>query len=130
MDERSDFLAIYPHWAPRFQAFEEFVNNVIHQAVHALRQRSMIPASREPAMRSATGQVAKALLDHICRYETLTAFHKDTEKIVRDYIVNPEYAFLFLRAIHSHAPTPTATPPPMATLTAIPAATADKATTT
>jgi len=102
--ERLDFLALYPNWVPRFQAFEEFVNNVVHLVIHAIRQRAMAPASREPAMKSATGQVARALLDHICRYESLTAFHKDTESIVRDYVVNPEYAFLFLRAMRSAVP--------------------------
>ncbi len=100
-NERLDFLALYPGWVARFQAFEEFVNNVVHLVIHALRQRAMAPSSREPPMRSATGQVARALLDHICRHENLTAFHKDTESIVRDYVVNPEYAFLFLRAMRS-----------------------------
>lgn len=102
--ERSDFLALYPDWAARFQAYEEFVNNVIHLVIHAIRQRAMAPASREPALKSPTGQVARALLEHICRFEKLTAFHKDTESIVRDYVVNPEYAFLFLRAMRTPPP--------------------------
>ena len=102
--ERGDFLALYPDWAARFQAYEEFVNNVIHLVIHAIRQRAMAPASREPALKSPTGQVARALLEHICRFEKLTAFHKDTESIVRDYVINPEYAFLFLRAMRNPAP--------------------------
>ena len=100
-NERPDFLALYPDRAPLFQAFEEFVNNVVHLVIHAIRQRAMAPTNREPAMRSATGQVARALLDHICCYENLSAFHQNTESIVRDYVVNPEYAFLFLRAMRS-----------------------------
>jgi hypothetical protein len=99
--ERGDFLALYPDWAARFQAYEEFVNNVIHLVIHATRQRALAPMSREPSLKSPTGQVARALLDHICRFEKLTAFHKDTESIVRDYVINPEYALLFLRAMRT-----------------------------
>jgi hypothetical protein len=99
--ERGDFLALYPDWTARFQAYEEFVNNVIHLVIHATRQRALAPMSREPSLKSPTGQVARALLDHICRFEKLTAFHKDTESIVRDYVINPEYALLFLRAMRT-----------------------------
>jgi len=100
-NERQDFLALYPQWAKRFQAYEEFVNNVVHLIIHTTRQRAMAPTNREPSLKSATGQVAKALLAHISRYEKITAFNKETESIVRDYVVNPEYAFLFLRAMSS-----------------------------
>jgi hypothetical protein len=103
-NERHAFLALFPNWAPKFQVYEEFVNNVVHLVVHAMRQRAMAPATREPAMRSTTGQVARALLDHIGRHESLTAFNRDTEGIVRDYVVNPEYAYLFLRAMRTMGP--------------------------
>ena len=96
--QRGSFLALYPDWAARFQAYEEFVNNVIHRIVNAIRHRAV---DREVTFNSPTGQVAHALLGHICRYEKLTAFHKHVESIVRDYVVNPEYAFLFLRTMHS-----------------------------
>jgi hypothetical protein len=101
--ERLVFLALFPHWEPKFRAYEEFVNNVVHFIVHTMRQHSMTPASREPALRSVTGQVARALLDFINRHETLTPFHQDTEGIVRDYVMNPEYAYLYLRAVRSSA---------------------------
>lgn len=97
--ERGDFLALYPDWASRFCAYEEFINNIVHLVVHTSRQRAMAPASREPSLKSPTGQVARALLDHICRFEQLSPFHKDTESIVHDYVVSPEYAFLYLRAM-------------------------------
>ena len=97
--ERGDFLTLYPDWASRFCAYEEFINNIVHLVVHTSRQRAMAPASREPSLKSPTGQVARALLDHICRFEQLSPFHKDTESIVHDYVVSPEYAFLYLRAM-------------------------------
>jgi hypothetical protein len=100
-NERQDFIALYPSWQPKFHAYNEFVNNVIKQIVHALRQRSMGQSSRAPQVRSPTSKVAGALLEHICAHEKIAAFHKDTERIVRDYVVNPEYAFQFLRAMRA-----------------------------
>jgi hypothetical protein len=100
-NERPDFLALCPDWADRFRGYGEFVDNVIHLVVHTLRQRAMLPTSREPRLDSATGRVAKALLEHICRHENLGPFHKDTELVVRDYVVNPEYAYLFLRTLNN-----------------------------
>jgi len=102
-NSREEFLALYPQWVRQYQIYEEFVNNVIQTIIHATRQRAMTPASRVPALKSATGQVASALLNHISRYERITPFHKETESIVRDYVVNPEYAYLFLNAIRSKA---------------------------
>lgn len=97
--DRADFRALYPGWNSRLDQFEQFVNNVVSMIIHALRQRAMAPASREPSMRTPTGQVAAALLDHIRQFEDLATFNKHTQQIVHDYVVNPEYAFLFLRAM-------------------------------
>ena len=100
-NERQEFIALYPGWQPKFHAYNEFVNNVVKQIVHSLRQRSMGQASRAPHLRSETSKVAAVLLEHICAHEKIAAFHKDTERIVRDYVVNPEYAFRFLRAMRA-----------------------------
>ncbi len=97
--ERADFLALFPAWAPRFQAYGELVANVTRLVIHDIRQRAMAPASREPAFQSPTGRVALALAAHIRRHESLSAFHRDTEGIVRDYVTNPEYALLLIRAL-------------------------------
>jgi hypothetical protein len=97
--DRADFRALFPGWGGRLDQFEQFVNNVVSMIIHALRQRAMAPASREPTMRTPTGQVAAALLAHIRQFEDLATFNKHTQQIVHDYVVNPEYAFLFLRAM-------------------------------
>ena len=97
---RADFLALYPGWAGRFLAYEEFVKNVIQLVVHTVRQRATAGA-HEAALKTPTSQVARAILDHISRFEQLMPFHKDTESIVRDYVVTPDYAFLFLRAMRA-----------------------------
>lgn len=97
--DRADFLALFPGWRPRLRAYEEFVENVVGQIVHTCRQRAMAPASREPALRSPTGQVARALLEHIRQFVSLSAFSPDTPKIIHDYVVTPEYAYLFMRAL-------------------------------
>lgn len=121
-NERLAFLALFPNWAPKFQAYEEFTSNVVHLVVHAMRQRTMAPASREPAMRSTTGQVARALLDHISRYESPPPFNRDTDSIVRDYVVSPEYAYLFLRALRSTLAPASSSPAPVTAVALAPVA--------
>ena len=122
LTDRDDFLALYPHWRPRFLVYGEFLSNLVSQIVHAMRQRSMAPASSEPSMKSPTGQVARALLDHISRHESLTGFPKNTEQIVRDYVTSPAYAYLYLRAIPAAPALPPALPPAAAPPSAPPAA--------
>ena len=101
--DRPQFLTLYPDWAGRYRSYDAFVNNVVQQIYHSLRQRALNSASREPARRSATSKVAGALLDHITKYERLAAFNKATEDIVRDYVVNPAYADLYLAALKATA---------------------------
>ena len=56
---------------------------------------SQAPVASAP---TATGRVAAALLEHISRCESVSAFHKDLESVVRDYVADPQYALLFMRA--------------------------------
>jgi hypothetical protein len=95
--ERSEFLALYPKWAPKFQVYDEFVKNVIQIIIYTISQRTLV--KRSPIIKTPTSHIAHMLLEHISLFEKLTAFHKDTASIVRDYVVNPEYAFLFLQAL-------------------------------
>lgn len=100
VDDRTAFLDLCPQWGDRFRAFDEFTRSVIGLVAHSLRQRAMGPASREPALRSPIGQVAKALVEHIWASEKhLSAFHSDAESIIRDYVISPEYALMYLRAL-------------------------------
>ena len=74
---------------------------MVHNIIHMSRQAAMGAASRQPIPKSATTAIAKALLEHITRHESLGAFHQDTESIIRDYVTNPEYSLLYLKAMQS-----------------------------
>ena len=97
---RSDFIALYPSWAPRFQVFDQFTKRVIAAIVHSLRQHSQGSASAEPVMGEPMGEVVRALIKFIRKHEpTLTAFQANAAAIIRDYVINPEYALMFIRAL-------------------------------
>jgi hypothetical protein len=96
--QRETFLSLYPEWKERFTVYSDFLSNVVEAIIHAIRLRAMAPATREPALKTATGRVAAALLEHISRCESVSAFHKDLESVVRDYVADPQYALLFMRA--------------------------------
>lgn len=97
--DREELITLFPSWKKRFNDFEEFINNVVHNVVHIHRQASMGAASRVPVPKSSTTLVARALLDHITRHETISAFHRDTESVVRDYALDPSYALVYLKAL-------------------------------
>lgn len=101
---RDDFLALFPEFAPRFAIYQEFVDNVIHLVLHMHRQNVMAPSSRsaeDSQPKTQTKTVARAMLTHILRHaeEDFKAFHPDARSIVHDFVVRPEYAVLYLRAI-------------------------------
>ena len=97
--DRRDFLLIFPAWATKFNEFDRFTSTVVGEAIHILRQRVRSPPSREPRPSSMAGHIALALLNHITKRIELTAPHRDAESILRDMIVVPENAYLFLRAM-------------------------------
>jgi hypothetical protein len=99
--DRRDFLLIFPAWAARFAAFEKFTSSVVAEAIHTLRQRVRTPPSRDPRPSTMAGHIASALLNHISKTMALTAPHRDAESILRDLIIVPENAYLFLRAMQA-----------------------------
>ena len=102
--DRADFADLCGGgWADRFRTYEEFTDVVTSHMVHATRQRALAASSREPALASVSGRVARALLDRVSRRERLPGFSADSESIFRDHVLNPEYAYLYLRALREAA---------------------------
>ena len=95
---RNEFLALYPDWRVKFNAYESFTNNIINIIISALRNRE-IKTTKPPNYSTATGRVAQELLAHICKFERLDPHHTGTLDIVRDYVVSPEYTLIFMRAL-------------------------------
>jgi len=98
ISERDNFLILYPNWADKFQLYGQFVNNIIGLIIHNLRQHKT--NNRKYLLSTPIGQVALALFNHICQCESTIEYNnQDIANIVHDYVVNPEYAFLFLKAM-------------------------------
>jgi hypothetical protein len=115
--DRDEFLALFPSFKPRFVQYQEFVDNVIHLIISMQRHNAMTSPGqgKDVQPRTSTKTIAKALLKHITTHGgDFIPFHKDAHSIVRDYVVRPEYAVLYLRAIGLPKPAPpveVATPP-------------------
>jgi hypothetical protein len=101
MTEKDTFEALFPQWRSAFRKYDEFIKNVIHMIRHMHRQNALGPSSRDPPLRTATTSLASALLAHITSHEPLAPFNKDTESVIRDWVINPEYTLLFMRAMAS-----------------------------
>ena len=93
------FADLFPQWRDVLQGYDEFINNVIHMIRHMHRQRAIGPSSRSPAMRTPTTMLAKDLLEHIMIHDPIAPFNKDSSSVIRDWVVNPEYSLLFMRAM-------------------------------
>lgn len=99
--DRDTFIALFPEFQPRFVAYTEFVDNVIHLVLHMRRQDAMAPNTRsESQPRGQTKLIARTLLNHIVQHEgDFRAFDENARSIVHDYVVRPEYTMLYLRAL-------------------------------
>ena len=97
--ERPDFEALYPNLAPRLRYFDSFLANITKRVSHILRQKAMSSGEESIATRTASSKVADALVKHIKQFENLTGLTGDAQKVIHDYAHNPEYAYLYLRAV-------------------------------
>ena len=119
--EREMFVGLFPEVAPAFAEYSRFVNGVISEAVHELRLRQREPkggaappgGSAAAAVaagaantgravgRPATlaGHIAAKLIAYRSQQVEIAAPHRDAESIVRDMIIVPEFAYLFMRAV-------------------------------
>lgn len=106
--DRADFIALFPEFKERFALYKQFLDNVIRMVVTLHRQNAMAPNTRTSngeAPRTRITTVAKAMLTHICRFETdFRPFHADAASLVHDFVARPEYALLYLKAIGTPEP--------------------------
>jgi hypothetical protein len=99
--DREDFLALFPEFAPRFDRYRSFVENLIHEVLHLSRQNAMGPLGCTAGLpRTRTATVARGLLAFIVQHEKdFQPFHEQAASIVRDFAMRQEYAPLYLKAM-------------------------------
>ena len=86
--DRSDFLELFPEFAPCFAMYERFVNNVVDFVINPAE----IKNGRE-------GVIAQTILARIKRTERIFSFsNKSRRDIVYDFVVCPEHVVLYLKA--------------------------------
>jgi hypothetical protein len=100
---RDNFLSLYPEWREKFNIYDEFIKDIKTQMIRAMRNHALAPITKESPMNTITGRFARVLLDQIIAEESIKAFHKDTESIIADYIVNPKYTYLYMRVLQTIA---------------------------
>ncbi|MEW8078594.1 MAG: hypothetical protein AB2822_10985 [Candidatus Thiodiazotropha endolucinida] len=87
--DRSDFLELFPEFAPCFAMYERFVNNVVDFVINPAE----IKNGRE-------GVIAQTILARIKRTERIFSFsNKSRRDIVYDFVVCPEHVVLYLKAL-------------------------------
>jgi hypothetical protein len=102
--DRELFLQLFPVFAPHFKEYGALVEKVVDMIIMLGRQTSMAPMTRPadqtvPSTKIAT--LARAMLAFINSSGGVNVFNKDAPNIVRDYVMQREYAILLLRALRS-----------------------------
>ena len=87
--DRSDFLELFPEFAPCFAMYERFVNNVADFMIKPAK----IKNGRE-------GMIAQTILTRInCTERIFSLSNKSQRDIVYDFMVCPEHVVLYLKAL-------------------------------
>lgn len=101
--DREDFIALFPEFASHFTSYREFIDNVVHLIIKMHRENAMSTGTRKPEeaqLSTQTKTVARGIYTHLIRHEkNFMVFNADAVSIVSDYVVRPEYALLYLKAI-------------------------------
>jgi hypothetical protein len=100
MPGASDYLTLFPAQAGLFTKYQKFMDELVGAAIEILQQRARAPAREPRPPATAAGRVAGALLKHIAESAGLSAGSRDVEGILRDLVMVPENAYLFLRAVN------------------------------
>ena len=87
--DRSDFLDLFPEFAPCFAMYKRFVNDFVDFMINSVK----IKNGRE-------GMIAQTKLGRIKRTERIFSFsNKSQHDIAYDFVVCPEHVVLYLNAL-------------------------------
>jgi hypothetical protein len=99
INERDEFIMLYPEWTTQFHVYTEFINNIKDQIIRIGRNAAMAPVTQESHTNTYTAKIARILSDNIIGSEGIPAFHELKDSIISDYIVDPQYTFLYMRVM-------------------------------
>ena len=87
--DRSDFLELFPEFAPCFAMYERFVSNVVDFLINPAEIKN-----------GQEGVIAQTILARIKRTERIFSIsNKSQRDIVYDFVVCPEHVVLYLNAL-------------------------------
>lgn len=95
MEDRKHAEELFPEWEKEFQKIDQFIRDLVRGVEHVLRQRGR-PVSREPRGQTPMSALVKGLATHITKQEHINVFQKNIDSILRDFIVSPNYAHLYM----------------------------------
>lgn len=101
---RNDFSALFPRFARRFETYGRFLDDVVAHIVQwveaAATGRCGWPAPAPSTADAQTKTIAQALATHILKHEGgAWLLRQGAHNVVRDFVVQPEYALIYLRAL-------------------------------
>jgi len=98
---RRDFVELFPRLQPRYKAYAALIQDIVRRVVAAQRAAVMTPGAKPGAPATHADIIAREILAYIRHREngTFRVFDPDAAKIVTDFVVQPDYAHLYLAAL-------------------------------
>lgn len=99
---QGDFLKLFPQFTDKFREYRDFTDSVTATILDIFRQTGEGgPLSRLPLGRRPSTKVAKMLHEFIAKNEPgfNTRNLRDARSVVHDYVMDPNYAVVYLRAM-------------------------------
>ena len=99
--DRTDILQLYPQLTDKYSMFAKCIKETIDCIIAILKNKItkdkiILPFSTEIVT------LSYALIKHISKYDAIDPNHKDTESVLKDYIMNSDYAVLILNTINKY----------------------------
>ena len=96
-----DILQLYPQLTDKYSMFAKCIKETIDCIIAILKNKItkdkiILPFSTEIVT------LSYALIKHISKYDAIDPNHKDTESVLKDYIMNSDYAVLILNTINKY----------------------------
>lgn len=101
LNESRDFLKLFPQFEPQFEQYREFTSSLIDKVLELYRKREAESTGEEEEKQHAgIDKLAKAILNYIIESgNTFKPFDEDARTIVKDFVMRPEYATMYLAAL-------------------------------
>ena len=93
---KQQFIALFPEWSEKFFEFDKFISTLVELIAVEIKGSKGLKESKNDIDNNLNKLVINLAKTIKKEYSIIT---KDYDNIIRNYINNPEYAFIYMHLI-------------------------------